>query len=70
MTRCDPLDAVIVGRTARHLAATTYIWPKPSHHDVAAVIETLHTRAQMGAERHVRGARSSVGTPPEGRRAC
>ena len=61
MTRADRLDAAIAGHTARHVAATTYCQPgRGSHSDAAQVIESLHTRAQVRAERYLRGPRQQA----------
>lgn len=57
MTRPDRLQATLTGHTGRHLVATTYCQPGRSHSDPAQLIESLHTRAQARAERHVRGGR-------------
>ena len=57
MTRTDRLETAIACHTTRHLAATTYCQPGRSHSDAAQLIESLHTRAQGRAERHVRGGR-------------
>ena len=60
VTRADPLEAAIAGHTARHLTATTYCQPGRSHSDAAQLIESLHTRAQVRAERYLRGPRQQA----------
>ena len=60
MTRADRLDAAIAGHTARHVAATTDCQPGRSHSYAAHVIESLHTRAQVRAERYLRGPRQQA----------
>ena len=57
MTRADRLDAAIAGHTARHVAATTYCQPGRSRSDATQLIEALHTRAQIRAERYLCGPR-------------
>jgi hypothetical protein len=57
LTRLDPLESRIAGHTRRHLAATTYCQPGRSRSDATQLIEALHSRAQIRAERYLRGPR-------------
>ena len=68
MMRTDPLEAAVAGHTARHLAATTYSRPGRSRHDAAALIESLHSRAQRRAERRHRTEPANVGAGPDNSR--
>jgi hypothetical protein len=54
MTRLDPLESSIAGHTRRHLTATTYFQPGRSRSDATQLIEALHSRAQIRAERYLR----------------
>ena len=54
MTRLDPLESRIAGHTRRHLTATTYCQPGRSRSDATQLIEALHSRAQIRAERYLR----------------
>ena len=60
LTRPAPLQATVAGHTARHLTATTYCQPGRSNTDAAQLIESLHTRAQVRAERYLRGPRQQA----------
>ena len=51
MSSPEPLDAHVVARAARHLAATNFTHPGSAPDRAVTLIDAVYTRAQMRAER-------------------